>query len=97
MRHEEEMSTDETRVTSTDRKLRELVGEHAARRLSSPIKPYPIGDEVVEPEGMSARDEAELESLLEMADPAGSGDEQAAIDRLVELLEPGRDEADPRG
>lgn len=96
MNREERRITDERAVTGTDQELRELVSQHAARYLSSPVNPYPIEEKVVEPEGMTVQDEAELESLLEMADPTGSGDEQAAIERLVDLLDTARDEAEGR-
>jgi hypothetical protein len=36
---------------------------------------------------MSMADEEELEILLEIADPADTGDEQAAIKRLVTILD----------
>lgn len=71
---------------TTDRRLRELVSQHAARRLGAPIASYPVQDELVEPAGMTLGEEAELELLLEMADASLDGDEQAAIERLVAVL-----------
>jgi hypothetical protein len=45
---------------------------------------------------MSVADETEMERLLAVADPAGSGDEQSAIERLVTMLDTARDEARER-
>jgi hypothetical protein len=75
-----------TLPTTTDQKLRELVSQHAARNIDDVVISDPTQG-IVAPEGMSIADEAELEILLEMADPAGTGDEQAAIERLVTILE----------
>lgn len=64
-----------------DRKLRELVSRHAARRLGAPAATDPA------PVGLSHADEAELEVLLELADAGRDGDERAAIARLVTALD----------
>lgn len=74
-----------TPPTPTDQKLRELVSQHAARNLHDIVISDPTQG-IIEPEGMSVADEEELEILLELADPAGTGDEQAAIERLVAIL-----------
>ena len=75
-----------TTPTPTDQKLRELVSQHAARNLGD-IEITDPTQGIVEPEGMSMADEEELEILLEIADPADTGDEQAAIERLVTILD----------
>jgi hypothetical protein len=72
-----------TQPTTTDLKLRELIGTHAARRLGAPI----VAADSVAPVGLTPADEAELETLLQLANPSLDGDEQAAIERLVSVLE----------
>jgi hypothetical protein len=72
--------------TTTDERLQTLVGEHAARNIHDVEITDPTQG-LVEPHGMSLADEEELEILLELADPADTGDEQAAIERLVTVLD----------
>jgi hypothetical protein len=84
--------TDYTRTPediAADRELQELVAQHAARQLASPIDHYPAEAEPVAPVGMTLEDEAEIEMLIEMANAGIDGDERAAIDRLVTVLEDG--------
>lgn len=73
--------------TTTDQKLRELVRQHAARRLGASIAAYPVQNDLVEPVGMTQGEEAELAILIELADAGRDGDEQAAIERLVTVLD----------
>ncbi len=72
--------------TATDQKLRDLVSQGAARNIHDVAISDPTQG-ILEPEGMSMADEEEIEILLELADPAGTGDEQAAISRLVTILD----------
>ncbi|HEV2128682.1 MAG TPA: hypothetical protein VGR22_08700 [Thermomicrobiales bacterium] len=55
---------------------------------------YPVDAEIVAPVGMSVEDEGELEGLLQMADANRDGDEQAAIERLVTILDTARSQAE---
>ncbi len=71
---------------ATDQKLRELVSQGAARNIRDVTISDPTQG-ILEPEGMSLEDEEEIEVLLELADPAGTGEEQAAIKRLVTILD----------
>lgn len=71
----------------SDRELQELVAHHAARQVGSPIDTYPVEPEPVEPVGMTLSDEAEIELLIELADAGRDGDERAAIDRLIDVLD----------
>jgi len=73
-------------LTRTDEKLQTLVSEHAARNVHDVEISDPTQG-IVDPLGMSVADEEEIEILLELADPAGTGDEQAAIERLVSVLD----------
>lgn len=75
-----------TQPNATDQKLRDLVSQGAARNLHDVAISDPTQG-ILEPEGMSMADEEEIEVLLELADPAGTGDEQAAIRRLVTILD----------
>ena len=70
-----------------DRELQELVSQHTARHLGSPIESYPVEPEPVEPVGMTLADEAEAELLIELSDAGRDGDERAAIDRLIDALD----------
>lgn len=75
-----------TQPNATDQKLRDLVSQGAARNLHDVTISDPTQG-ILEPEGMSMADEEQIEVLLELADPAGTGDEQAAIRRLVTILD----------
>jgi hypothetical protein len=88
MTSEDRRTADQAGNTIADEDLRELVSQHAARNLHDVAISDPTQG-IVEPQGMSVADEAELEVLLELADPAGTGDEQAAIERLVTALDEG--------
>lgn len=72
--------------TATDQKLRKLVSQGAARNIHGVAISDPTQG-VLEPQGMTLEDEEEIEILLELADPAGTGEEQAAITRLVTILD----------
>jgi len=66
--------------TNVDRELSELIGDHIS---SGTLVSEPVDDDVVvEPAGMTIEEEAELVTLLSLADPNLDGDEQAAIERL---------------
>lgn len=71
---------------ATEHKLRELIGQRATRRLRAPFPASSAGEQLVEPVGMTLADEAEIEILIELADPRLDGDERAAIKRLTTVL-----------
>ena len=77
-----------TEPTATDQKLRDLVSQGAARNIPDVAISDPTQG-ILEPEGMTLADEEEIEILLEIADPADTGDEQAAIERLINILDDG--------
>ncbi len=72
--------------SATDQKLRDLVSQGAARNIHDVTISDPTQG-VLQPEGMTMAAEEEIEVLLELADPADTGDEQAAITRLVTILD----------
>ena len=74
-------------VERTDEKLREQIGRHVVRYLSVPATAVAAEEEIVEPVGMTLSEEGELEALLILADANRDGDEQAAIERLVTMLD----------
>lgn len=83
------ISNQPTTERSVDERLSELIGQHAVRYISGPATPYPV-DAVVEPAGMSLADEEELSILMQLADAGLDGDEEAAIERLVAVLDEAR-------
>lgn len=65
-----------------DEEVQRLVGDYLGYRE----RVSPIEEDLIEPVGMTAEDEAALMRLLKLADANRDGDEQAAIDRLVSSL-----------
>lgn len=76
--------------SNIDITLRDLIGEHLSRDLATPAGAIASEEPRIVPAGMTVEEEAELVTLLSLADANLDGDEQAAIDRLVAALDAAR-------